>query len=413
MSNDLDKLAALYESFDMVEDFLYTSSEKSFIEEIYSFPIKYPTLDKLDELRDTYLKEYATNADEIEKLIPFDEFIEYYGEMKDIFLYEEKKDPLSLPEYTDESLIENGFYQSEFVIHEHNATSLHWDLRWKTRFGNSAYSFAIPKAKMSDSENDRVLAIRQPMHPAIWVDLKQTDTFKEDTQRGAMGSIKLVDRGTIFVKERPRSFLLYLQGSIYKGGYILVHIGNNTSYILLRTEHILSDSDTRDQEWKMQAYKAYKYQTLKINEMFGLSCTDTKLVFENKDNSISLPDEDSDNSNAYQYIVIPNLNSEEIQARRKANPERIPEQCLNDAIASKLGNYIWNVKLDQDTQERCYAAIRRIDFSTPYLKVQDKVTDNDLFSEIFSCILTGRKMYKGTNLELIISPIIKNAKAKD
>ena len=404
----LNLLSESYEDLEMFEENFLSNEDRKFIDDIYSFPYINEGMNSLEKLRISYLKEYMENSDKIEELIPFNDFVLFFNEAKDIKNFTENNVDI---ENTEENLIENGFYKSEFVIHAHNAKTFHWDLRWKTRFGNSAYSFAIPKAKIPE-DNEKILALKQPMHPSIWVDLKTTDTFKDDTQSGSMGSISLVDKGYIFVKERPKSYAIYIQGETIRGSYILISSGNNNSYIFIKTDNIMSDSDARNKEWKISAYKYWKYQKEKILEMFKINCEETKLIFENEDGSIDYNegDEEMTKTASYKFIFIPSHNSKTIKERMEANPERIAEQCQADTIGYRLGLYIWNCILDEESQNKAYEELKKLGFTTNYMNLIDNFMKPTLFSEAISCILTGRKMFGRTHLGLILQPIISKDK---
>lgn len=407
-SEMLNLLSESYEDLEMFEENFLSNEDRKFIDDIYSFPYINEGMNSLEKLRISYLKEYMENSEKVEELVPFNDFVLFFNEAKDIKNFTENNVDI---ENTEENLIENGFYKSEFVIHAHNAKTFHWDLRWKTRFGNSAYSFAIPKAKIPE-DNEKILALKQPMHPSIWVDLKTTDTFKDDTQRGSMGSISLVDRGYIFVKERPKSYAIYIQGETIRGSYILISSGNNNSYIFIKTDNIMSDSDARNKEWKISAYKYWKYQKEKILEMFKINCEETKLIFENEDGSIDYNegDEEMTKTASYKFIFIPSHNSKTIKERMGANPERISEQCQADVIGYRLGLYIWNCILDEESQNKAYEELKKLGFTTNYMNLIDNFMKPTLFSEAISCILTGRKMFGRTHLGLILQPIISKDK---
>ena len=411
ISKNIEQLLESYEDLEMFEENFLSNEDRKFIDNVYSFPYINDGMDRLEDLRTSYLREYMENSDRVEELVPFDKFISFFKEAKDMKNYMDKN---ILIENTEENLIENGFYKSEFVIHAHNAKTFHWDLRWKTRFGNSAYSFAIPKAKLPE-ENEKILALKQPMHPSVWVDLKTTDTFKDDTQRGSMGSISLIDKGNIFVKERPNSYAIYLQGETYRGAYILISSNRNgNSYILIKTENIMSDSDARNKEWKISAFRYWKFQKEKMMEEFKINCSETKLVFENEDGSIDYNegDEEMTKTASYKFIFVPSHNSKSIKERMEANPERIAEQCQADTIGYRIGLYVWNCILDEESQTKAYNELRKIGFTTNYMNVIDNFMKPTVFSEAISCILTGRKMYGRTHLGLILKPIISSDKEK-
>lgn len=425
------------EDLEISDIFFYNEEELRLTEDFYSLPLEYQYPDLIDKFREAYLYQYVKTPDDLEKIIPFNEYMDFLDFAKDLSLFKEAEeekinephDDTEIPnnedpnsneqieelesdkdvnnavdvKYSEKELINNGFYPTRFVIHEHNAKSFHYDLRFGTRFGASAFSFAIPKAKLPDDYSEKILCLRQPTHPAVWLELKSTDTFKDDTGKGPMGSIKLVDRGKCYVKERKDNFVIYLVGDTYTGGYILVHVGNSNSYMIVKTEQILSDEDSRKEEWRVNAQRIYNYQLKFLKNAFKINCDSTQLLFQDNDGSLyNVNNDNIDDANSYQFIVVPLMNSDEMEARKKANPERLPIQLLTEAIAFRLGRYIYNEKLVSDNlKNEINMQLRKIDFKDNYLNMIETVTDDIRFAELISCIVCGHRIFKDSNNQVV------------
>jgi bifunctional non-homologous end joining protein LigD len=108
--------------------------------------------------------------------------------------------------------------QPRFVIHEHSATRLHWDLRLE-RDGVLA-SWAVPKGlPLAPKENH--LAVRTEDHPLEYVD------FHGEIPKGqyGAGTMKIWDRGTYEVlKWEPRKIEVALHGERVDARYALFAI---------------------------------------------------------------------------------------------------------------------------------------------------------------------------------------------
>jgi bifunctional non-homologous end joining protein LigD len=104
--------------------------------------------------------------------------------------YKRKRDPQRTPEPAgdgDAAAAQEG--GNRFVVQEHNATRLHWDLRLE-RDGVAA-SWAIPNGIPEDPKQNR-LAVRTEDHPLEYLE------FEGDIPRGeyGAGTMRIWDRGT-------------------------------------------------------------------------------------------------------------------------------------------------------------------------------------------------------------------------
>lgn len=189
--------------------------------------------------------------------------------------------------YKEQDLLDNGFMKSTFVIHEHDSKTapLHWDLRFKTEFGKSAYSFVLLKMKLPEYD-EKLLVKRQPMHPSVWVDLDHTEI-----QSGyGKGSVITIDRGTIYYKvHKEESFTFYLEGTTSFGAYHLIRINGNNYLILKAKKSIISSPEDREAEWKAYMENFLKFLNTKIRTVYSL---DVDFQFDNnekKTNAIKIP----------------------------------------------------------------------------------------------------------------------------
>jgi bifunctional non-homologous end joining protein LigD len=105
-----------------------------------------------------------------------------------------------------------------FVIHEHSATSLHWDLRLE-RDGVLA-SFAIPKG-LPEAPKENHLAVHTEDHPIEYLD------FEGEIPKGEYGAgpMRIWDHGTYDVlKWEPRKIEVWLHGERLDARYALFPI---------------------------------------------------------------------------------------------------------------------------------------------------------------------------------------------
>ncbi len=108
--------------------------------------------------------------------------------------------------------------EQRFVIHEHHATRLHWDLRLE-RDGALA-SWAIPKG-LPQAPGENHLAVAVEDHPLEYLD------FEAEIPRGQYGAglVKIWDRGTYdCLKWEPRKVEVALHGERLNARYALFPI---------------------------------------------------------------------------------------------------------------------------------------------------------------------------------------------
>ena len=63
-------------------------------------------------------------------------------------------------------------YDTKFVIHDHYATTHHYDLRIEK--DGKLVSWAVPKAKLPTTDDEKILAVRTPNHEMSWFTFKGT-----------------------------------------------------------------------------------------------------------------------------------------------------------------------------------------------------------------------------------------------
>jgi bifunctional non-homologous end joining protein LigD len=130
--------------------------------------------------------------------------------------YREKRDFALTPEPAPAGAAGGG--EPRFVIHEHSAMRLHWDLRLE-RDGALA-SWAVPKG-LPDGPKDNRLAVHTEDHPLEYLD------FAGEIPQGeyGAGTISIWDRGTYEVlKWEPRKIEVALHGERLSGRYALFPI---------------------------------------------------------------------------------------------------------------------------------------------------------------------------------------------
>jgi DNA ligase D-like protein (predicted 3'-phosphoesterase) len=103
-----------------------------------------------------------------------------------------------------------------FVVHEHHARNLHWDLRLE--MNGVLRSWAIPKEPPKESKTKR-LAIQVEDH-----DLEYAK-FESEIPKGEYGAgkVKIWDRGTYEILEKTKDkIIVRINGKKLKGDYALI-----------------------------------------------------------------------------------------------------------------------------------------------------------------------------------------------
>ncbi|HEX4188126.1 MAG TPA: DNA ligase D [Solirubrobacteraceae bacterium] len=130
--------------------------------------------------------------------------------------YNKKRDFARTPEPTGEQA--SASERRRFVIQEHSATRLHWDLRLEQ--DGALASFAIPKG-LPEAPKENRLAVRTEDHPLEYLD------FKGEIPKGeyGAGTMTIWDEGTYdCLKWEPRKIEVRLHGERLDARYALFPI---------------------------------------------------------------------------------------------------------------------------------------------------------------------------------------------
>ncbi len=133
--------------------------------------------------------------------------------LKDYF---KKRDVQKSKEPVD-TKVKQGGKKSIYVIHEHHASHLHWDLRLQIR--GVLKSWAIPK-QPPRAKHIKRLAIQTEDHPMSYANFEGTIP---EGNYGA-GDVKIWDKGTLEVLEfnEKKKIEFKLKGKRLEGTYVLV-----------------------------------------------------------------------------------------------------------------------------------------------------------------------------------------------
>lgn len=108
-----------------------------------------------------------------------------------------------------------------YVIQEHHAKKLHWDLRFE--IDDTLKSWALPKIP-PQTEGEKRLAVAVDDHPIEYA------LFEGDIPAGnyGAGKVKIWDNGTFDILEKePRKIVMDVKGKKLKGRYCLLHFKPN------------------------------------------------------------------------------------------------------------------------------------------------------------------------------------------
>ncbi len=103
-----------------------------------------------------------------------------------------------------------------YMVHEHHATRLHWDLRLE--FDGVLESWALPK-EPPNAEGVKRLAVRVEPHPLLY------GLWEGTIPKGnyGAGTVKIWDTGTFDTLERSeKKIVVNLKGRKLKGRYVLI-----------------------------------------------------------------------------------------------------------------------------------------------------------------------------------------------
>jgi len=132
---------------------------------------------------------------------------------------------------------------NRFVIHEHHARHLHFDLRLEME--GVLKSWAIPKGP-SMNPADKRLAVMVEDHPLDYID------FRGEIEEGnyGAGEVEIWDSGTYDVYEgsvAEGKLVLELHGAKLKGRFSLVRLKDGKNWLLIKGRDEFSDPD-----WQLQ-----------------------------------------------------------------------------------------------------------------------------------------------------------------
>lgn len=134
-----------------------------------------------------------------------------------------------------------------FVVHEHHATNLHFDLRLE--MGGVLKSWAVPKG-LSLNPNDKRLAIEVPDHSLNYIDF--VGTLAEGTY-GA-GRVAIWDNGEYLAQGNPLEQLakgrlnFTFHGKKLRGAFTLLQMKNRQGQWLVIKNH----DEFADVNWKLE-----------------------------------------------------------------------------------------------------------------------------------------------------------------
>jgi DNA ligase D-like protein (predicted 3'-phosphoesterase) len=135
------------------------------------------------------------------------------GTEQNLLPYEAKRDFTMTPEPSGKKAVESR--GNSFVVHEHRARHLHYDLRMER--GGVLKSWAVPKG-IPEAEGEKHLAVETEDHPLEYLTFEGTIP---EGQYGA-GTVKIWDKGTFELLEKTdRGFVIKMNGKKLKGVYVL------------------------------------------------------------------------------------------------------------------------------------------------------------------------------------------------
>jgi DNA ligase D-like protein (predicted 3'-phosphoesterase) len=117
-----------------------------------------------------------------------------------------------------------------YLIHEHHASHLHWDLRLEME--GVLKSWAVPKIPPTE-KNEKRLAIQVEDHPLGYA--KFHGTIPEGNY-GA-GEVKIWDNGTYeLIEKNSNKLIIEIHGKKLKGKYCLIktNYGNKKSWLFFK-----------------------------------------------------------------------------------------------------------------------------------------------------------------------------------
>jgi len=116
-----------------------------------------------------------------------------------------------------------------YVIHEHHAKRLHWDLRLE--MDNVLKSWALPKG--APMEGERRLAVQVDDHP---IEYAAFEGIIPEGNYGA-GEVKIWDKGTFDIESRKeKKIVVNIHGRKLKGRYCLLHFKPDKNWLFFKVK---------------------------------------------------------------------------------------------------------------------------------------------------------------------------------
>lgn len=136
--------------------------------------------------------------------------------------------------------------RKRFVIHEHHATRLHFDLRLE--IAGALKSWAVPKG-VSMNPSEKRLAIRVPDHSPGYIDFEGTIS---EGNYGA-GEVRIWDKGEFEAENGEKQLkngklVFTFHGAKLKGEFTLLKMKNQEKNWLI----IKSKDEFADKNWKLE-----------------------------------------------------------------------------------------------------------------------------------------------------------------
>lgn len=141
--------------------------------------------------------------------------------------YQEKRDFSKTPEPSGRI---KGKGEHRFVVHKHQATHLHYDLRLE--IGGVLRSWAVPKGPPLES-GIRRLAVQVEDHPLDYID------FAGEIPQGeyGAGSVEIWDKGNFELEKETANRLEFsLRGKKLSGSYVLIRTDGKNWLFIRRKE---------------------------------------------------------------------------------------------------------------------------------------------------------------------------------
>jgi bifunctional non-homologous end joining protein LigD len=151
--------------------------------------------------------------------------------------YRRKRDAARTPEPVPESDPTESGAGTRFVVQEHHARSLHWDMRLER--DGVLVSWAVPKGLPPDPATVR-MAVQTEDHPIEYL------TFSGEIPAGEYGAGRMTiwDTGTYETEKwRPREVIVTLHGERARGRYVLIRADRESDRGSGRDAWILRRSD--------------------------------------------------------------------------------------------------------------------------------------------------------------------------